>query len=104
MASAQRRRAGGSQNPVQHEKFSRYKGGPAPTGSKESAPGSSVIHIRDAFAILSARTDQLKSTTDTHSEHWEQHDAFLKQVCDKVDSLEERLSILEKLSNIQPEE
>lgn len=95
MASAQRRRAGGAQNQVQHDKFSKYRGAPASASGREESHGQPFIHIKTAFAILSARTDQLKTTTDSHSEHWEQHDAFLKQVCDRVDSLEERIAELE---------
>jgi len=53
------------------------------------------MHIRDALTILSARIDSLKGTADEHSSHWEEHDAFLKEVCDRVDALEERLSKLE---------
>jgi len=92
IASAQRRRAGGAQAPQRNSKFSRYR-----SNEPETAVESPVqkMHIRDVLAVFAARIDSLKGSTDAHSEHWDEHDAFLKEVCDRIDALEERLNRLE---------
>ena len=95
IASAQRRRAGGQAANNQHEKFAQYKGANEKINVQGKAPASSVMHVKDILSILSSRIDSLKGTSDAHSDHWKEHDAFLKEVCDKVDSLEERIAKLE---------
>ena len=97
LASAQRRRAGGLTANNQHGKFAKYKGANEKIDVQSKGPGSSIMHVKDILSILSSRIDSLKGTSDAHSDHWKEHDAFLKDVCDKVDSLEERIAKLEGL-------
>lgn len=96
IASAQRRRAGGAQAPQQNSKFSRYRSNEPETQIEPSTPQK--MHIRDVLAVFGARIDSLKGTADAHSTHWDEHDAFLKEVCDRIDALEERLTQLENSS------
>ena len=95
IASAQRRRAGGHPANNQHERFAKYKGSNEKIDAQVKGPTSSIMHVKDILSILSGRIDALKGTSDAHSDHWKEHDAFLKEVCDKVDSLEERIAKLE---------
>ena len=95
IASAQRRRAGGQAANNQHEKFAKYKASNQSVDVRENSPAPAIMHVKDILSILSGRIDDLKRTSDAHSAHWKEHDAFLKEVCDKVDSLEDRISKLE---------
>ena len=96
IASAQRRRAGGTQGPQQNNKFSRYRSNEPETQIEISTPQK--MHIRDVLTVFGARIDSLKGTADAHSAHWDEHDQFLKEVCDRIDSLEETLNKLESSS------
>ena len=105
IAAAHKRRA--QAQPSQDKAFSRYRP-TAKTNSRaveqEDHPEVEIVHVKDVLRLVFARLASLKSDLTTNDQHWTDHDALVKQICQSVDALSGRVDALEAKLGASAEE
>ena len=103
IAAAHKRRA--QAQPSQDKAFSRYRPSVnAKVDSRDPEEEVEVVAVKDVLRLVFARLSSLKSDMTSNEQHWADHDALVKQICESVDALSRRVDGIEEKLTASKEE
>ena len=89
VAAAQRRRAGRNQNTRFVKPTNRTVNDNENYNNIDSLPTKPVLRLNDILHIQSKQINTLKNIIDKTNERWDDNDILLKEVCERIDNIEQ---------------